>query len=353
MSGQTSFGAFHDVPRLRLGSLPCPGLFSLFETADPAQLGSHSYSGTTDAAEADEVERGILYTCRGGFLDISHIRDSADMVAYIHARIHYALEHDWQCVKFRAHEPSVFTVTFTYPSFWSMMAPEDRARILDELSIRCAQQIAYAAVTWHEILTWYGYKTTVVLSEQQSAFTYEDCPSHLLGILIAGDALRSPASFDDAVTVGLNDALAWLEVVDEDAMLAAVDSVEGQWWQDGQVIRRMVVYDEFDATIIPWLVPTCEACPSPTAVRLQLPSVKDVEGYPFDGVWSMTIEPNVFETSRILDRLPKGTDVVDPAVHFPILLDDIRRTIGVNRTTGLDVPDWSPDRPLGASSSGR
>jgi hypothetical protein len=294
-----------------------------------------------------------LYTCRGGFLDISHVRDSADMVAYIHARVHYALVNDWPCVKFRAHEPSVFTVTFDYPAFWPLLEASDRARILDDVAIRCAQQIAYAALTWHEILTWYGYKTAVVLPEQQSAFTYEDGTSHLLGVSIGGDALRSGESFDAAVTRGLNESLARLEVVDVDAMLAAVDSVEGEWWSNGQVMRRMVVYDEFEFSIVPWLVPSCDACPTQSPVRLRLASLTDVEGLPFDNFWSMTIEPKVLETWRIMSRLPADVDVVDPALHFPILLNDIRETIGVERTNGFESLKWSPDEPLGASSSGK
>ena len=69
------------APRMRLGSLPFPGVFSLYEEANPDDMGVHC-AGTTLAriGQKGERERGTLYTRRAGFIDVSHMRESIDWV---------------------------------------------------------------------------------------------------------------------------------------------------------------------------------------------------------------------------------------------------------------------------------
>ena len=134
--------------------------------------------------------RGVFYTCRGGFLDVTHIRLAGDLTAYVLPRIRLALDSGWTCIQIRGHEPSIFRLAFDYPSSWYRMEHDERQDLIDELSVRLSMRLAYTMATWHEFLTWYGYKSTIVFPETGSAFTYEDTTSHALGVLVAGEALR-------------------------------------------------------------------------------------------------------------------------------------------------------------------
>ena len=54
--------------------------------------------------------------------------------------------------------------------------------------------MAYTMVTWHEILTWFGYKSVGIVPEYHSSFSWEDTYSNLLGTVLAARALRDTAA---------------------------------------------------------------------------------------------------------------------------------------------------------------
>ena len=76
-----------------VGSVPVPG-YEIRYTLDLETLGTHQFNkGTltvTPRGEkgvlSDEVS-GILYTCRGGFVDIAHVRDNADRTLFLASHI--------------------------------------------------------------------------------------------------------------------------------------------------------------------------------------------------------------------------------------------------------------------------
>lgn len=315
------FGAFQNVPRPRTGSLPFPGMFTLYTAADPTELGRHSYS----AQHEEEAGRGILYARRAGFIDLCHVRLSADLVAYALPRIRHALAHDWPCVRLRGQEPSVYRIEFHYPASWWTIDRAERAELIDELSIRVAQRIAFTMATWHEILTWFGYKSTVVISEHGSAFTYEETPSHAIGIQVGGAALRAPEPYDEAVAAALEDALRELGVVGRDELRRALDAVRGVWWADGATLRRHLDIGQDDGVIEPWLVPGFAAV---DAVAFRLPSLEDVGGHDFSGLDQVSIDPNVLEAPKIRAALPGSPETIVPREHFPILIERIRDEVG-------------------------
>lgn len=327
------FDPFQAVPRLRVGCLPFPGPFTLFTAANPTDLGEHSYHGAHTTGGPPEVERGIVYTCRGGFIDICHVRLSADLVAYVQPRIAYALERDWTCVRVRPREPSVFRVTLDYPDAWWMLTATERRALVPELSLRIAQQLAFTMTAWHEIITWYGYKSAVIVSEASSAFTYEDIPSHALGVMLAGEALRSGDGYDDAMTAALDRSLHSLGVVDAEKLERAMSAVEGDWWADGAPLKRSLDLGFGDGVIEPWIVP--DLCPAGTdpPTAFAIPTLRDVGGIDFSSHVDVLIEPNIFETRRILQLLPDAKDgLVRAGRDFPLLIADIRAKIGADQT---------------------
>jgi len=76
-----------------IGSIPVPG-YEISYTLDVNTLGTHQFNKgvlTLDPRGekglfSDEVS-GILYTCRGGFLDIAHVRDNADRTLFFASQV--------------------------------------------------------------------------------------------------------------------------------------------------------------------------------------------------------------------------------------------------------------------------
>lgn len=322
-SARAEFGARDPLPRSRLGCLPFPGLFTLFDAADPDDLGAHSYTGS-----GTETDRGIVYTTRGGFLDIAHIRNSIDITAYIHARVAHAMRAGWDCVRFRLHEPSVYTVMLEYPASWDGLSGEERWRAREEAAVALSQRLALEAMTWHEILTWYGYKSTVIVSEAGSAFTYEDGPSHAVGVLIAGEAIRRGGDFDAEVTALLDQTLAELGVVGEEELEAAIAAVDGDWWSGGSAKRRHLETGLERGAITPWVVDAVPFADPGGPVTWQVPTLENVMGHDCTALATVAIDPNVFEAGKIRARLRPGVNDIEPTRDFPVLIADIRGEVG-------------------------
>lgn len=58
-------------------------------------LGVHSFMSNKESSE--EEGNGIIYTKRGGFIDIGHLRDCADITAFIYCLIKYKQEkNNWE-----------------------------------------------------------------------------------------------------------------------------------------------------------------------------------------------------------------------------------------------------------------
>lgn len=323
------FGRFEAVPRPRMGSLPFPGPLTLYTSAG-RNLGEHAYEGVL--AGFGEVNRGIVYTCDAGFLDVSHIRNAADMTAYLHARIRHALHAGWDCLRFRGKEPSTYAVSLAYPAGWDAMDAGERATLIEEASVRAAQRLALVVMTWHEILTWYGYKSSLVFSENGSAFGYDDGPSHALGVLIAGEVIRAGADFDRGVTDLLSNRLEELGVVETGLLHEAAMSVEGDWWAYGEPLRRFLETGlEPGGVVRPWLAPV-GFCETPRPMVFEIPGLRDVLGHDLSGLMRVEIDPRVFESPKIFARLPEATNRVDVDRDFPLLIEDIRASVGVEYT---------------------
>ena len=136
-------------PRMRLGSLPFPGLFSLYATAEPGELGVHRYESWWDqTVRVGETSRGIMYTCRAGFVDLSHIRESMDWVRFMHDRVLERLEHPE-----RGFSPvdvvwsdTHFHLDVHCPEWLDALPTDERARAAREVSIRFGQRAAVVSL---------------------------------------------------------------------------------------------------------------------------------------------------------------------------------------------------------------
>lgn len=64
-------------------------------------LGRHHYNDSALGAVKNivglsEEKNGLLYTHRGGFIDIAHVRDTADNTFYLFSRIYPKLGQQWR-----------------------------------------------------------------------------------------------------------------------------------------------------------------------------------------------------------------------------------------------------------------
>ncbi len=310
-------------PRLRPGSYPSATCGVRFLGRE--DLGGHSYRFS--ASE----HSGIVYTCRAGHVDISHVRKGADWTGYIAAVVLGHLEHGRTAFEIKQVEPSLYRVVLRTPAGWNELEVTQRERIAKEVACDVGQYLAWTGLTWHEILTWFGYRFKVWQSEFPSAFSWEDSYSNLLGTHIAAAALRdSSRSFDEAVTALLDERLARLGVQSAEVTTELTEALRGRWYSS-RPFSTVISERNFDVglddeLVTPRLLPRVAGCPAPAPWSLAVPSLNSLDRYGF--TMTVEIEPRVWEGPRILALLgfekaemPRS---FDPTVHFATLLDVIK-----------------------------
>ena len=290
-----------DPPRDRLGALPFPGTFTLYRVADPEKLGLHRYERPARFGREDEGRHGIVYTTRAGFLDVGHMRITIDHVRFAAERVRAAMRTRAGQVELPTIEGSTFFVTLRYPLEYAEATADDATeeRVADEVAIRAGQRLAYLMMTWHEVITWFGWSTVRILPEQRSSFTWDDTMSHVVGLRVAGRALRdtSGRTFDEAVTVALRDELRELGAVAPMQTDEAVHAVEGLWWADAKPLKRHLDIGLSDGMVRPWLVRGLPFAPDAQPQAFHLPTLDDVFGRDFSGFFSVRIDPNIPEAA--------------------------------------------------------
>ena len=232
---------------VRVGSVPVPG-YEVGNVLEIDGLGTHQYNKGVVSLQPRGQERivsdeasGILYTCRGGFVDVAHVRDNADRTFYLAAQIGRL-----------AARGGAIPLVDEGGERRIVVRPLDaglvKAHGLREVVTSLAEWLDFQASIWHEIATWYGWSSTV-FSERPSAFSPEDLYSNLVGAKIAGTIIRrhaaaSEVEYNSAVTTLLKDALVKLGPLPRDASRRAFEYVDGIWWDstkrvpDNQLVRH-------------------------------------------------------------------------------------------------------------------
>lgn len=206
------------------------------------QLGPHSYLGN------DGEGNGIIYTQRGGFVDMGHLRDQADWTAYLYSRIVLAQQNGNLTLRL-GREGGSKLLSLNIPASLS----------IDD-ALQLAGRIAYDLSIWHEIATWYGSSTIPFVPERYSSFSVEDPYSNLLGITIGIAAIKSGLPYEEAMTKLIGNMLETLcAVVSQNETYNAMEAVRNLWWtrdkhlpsRDVLIERQLWVY----SCLEPWRVP--------------------------------------------------------------------------------------------------
>lgn len=309
-----------EYPRLRIGAFFGSPMGMQFP--DPNYLGRHDY------ADSAGEKNGMVYTCRGGFIDVGHLREAADRTAYLASVTHRKLMLGQTVFTFRVIEPSRYWVTISYPENWDDLCLEERSEIAGEVSILLGQYFARTSLIWHEILTWYGFSSLGVFSENISAFSWEDPYSDLLGTCLAVWALRADGqTYDEAMTKLIDQTLRELDVRPSEVARQAAEQIKGKWYSgrfyffvDMKSRNYDVGLDDWEVT--PWLVPGI--CPDAEPQPCLAPSLDFLTEYGFE--MELEIESREMEKARIYHdlKLKNPNDRIRPAVHFPEIMKRIK-----------------------------
>ena len=160
-------------------------------------IGNHTYLGSKEEAN------GIIYTKRGGFIDIGHVRDIADWTAYLASVI----------LTEQSKEGGEIIINLGIEGGRKTLTI-NASKDLDRLSVfQLAGRIAYDLSLWHEISTWFGASYIPLMPERYSSFSPEDLYSNLLGVHLAIHALESDLEYEEAMTQLLKSKLDELESV--------------------------------------------------------------------------------------------------------------------------------------------
>lgn len=206
-------------------------------------MGTHIYLG--DKQEAN----GIIYTLRGGFIDLGHLRDCADWTAYLYHQIsHKNVNEDFELVLGNEAGRKVLLI----PGFKSDSVPD-----LYEL----ASKIAYDLSLWHEIATWYGASYIPLVPERYSSFSPEDLYSNLMGTYLGKKALKSDLPYNDAMTLYIAEMLDSLQALKTyEETYNAMELVADVWWSSQEKLpnKKVLIKRYFDCSdnvaLEPWTI---------------------------------------------------------------------------------------------------
>lgn len=332
--GGFSGGTVKGPPRGRVGRYASTSLGTVF--LDPNSIGKHGYYNGW------EERNGIVYTCKAGHVDIAHVRKAADWTAYATANILHQLEQDKTEFSFRLKESSRHFVELAYPEWWEDLPDNEKGRIRKDIAISLGQYFSYIGGVWHEIITWFGYKSTGIYPEFPSAFAWEDSFSDLLGTHLAAKALRDDErEYDEALTLAIDRELEELGPQSGQTARKASNSVRGFWFSGDFLFlmhmkARNLDIGMDDGFITPWLVPALNECEGAEAVPYPAPNLDFLSEYGFDIKYEF--EPREKQKRRILKTVfdDKKEKRLVPAVHFPLIMEYIRKDAVVNHGCYVD-----------------
>ncbi len=265
-------------------------------------LGTHKYLGSK--AE----KNGIIYTKKGGFIDLAHLRDIADITAYLYANI--------QKNKIKGKLVLPLGSEAGEKTLHVIIDP----KLTDEDLVKIAGKVAYDLSVWHEISTWNGASYIPLVPERYSSFSVEDAFSNLLGVHLGMKAILSTKSYESEMTQQLAETLTQYEAVNTYKETAnAMNAVEGKWWskkakypsKDILILRLFDLY----GCISPMLVETMAF----GTEQLCVPETTKA-GKPLSDYYSLKIKTNFRIPIKDVFGVPEQTNYISQK-DFPLLIN--------------------------------
>lgn len=350
--------AFGTDLRVRLMSVAVPGI-ALANVIGVEDLGAHQFDNGTLAFEAsrpggapvNDERNGLIYTCRGGFIDTAHLRDWADWTLALGAHIARTVETG-----------STVALSDEGGQRRIIIAPIDPEILATygrrEVAVPLAQWLAFQLSVWHEIATWFGWSALALFPEDASAFSPEDLYSNLLGIRIAGmlvhgHAVASEAAYNENMNVTVAALLRRLGAVPGRVGRSAALAVDGLWWDSSVALpaKQLVRRRAFDVgeMLTPWLVTqgavssnykqrVLEVCAAGEApVTLRNPDTCASGNVRFDTVATIEVDVSPQVAARGFPFPRDGHRVTQK--DFPDIIASIRAANAVEFGPDADRPD--------------
>ena len=225
---------------LKLWGVPFVNIDQVISIDD---LGEHHYMGNKREGT------GTIYTHRGGFIDIGHMRDQIDWTRYLYNAILNSKGKGEVVIPLRK-EAGRKTLYLNVP-----------AKLDDTDCMLLAGKIAYDFSLWHEISTWFGASTLPFMPEKFSSFSVEDVYSNLLGIHVGMKILHSKLPFNDAATKLIASTLDSLDVVKTaQGTYDAYNSIHNKWYTNKKRIPHTNITLKRDTDVLkatrPWIIPS-------------------------------------------------------------------------------------------------
>lgn len=316
---------FDGTPRPRLGCYPTPTVGTRF--LNPEHLGPHGYQFKLSE------KNGIVYTCKAGHIDVTHLRIAADWTAYLAAKSFKCLMKSDAGFSFKLNaDQSRYFVQIAYPENWQDFSQQDKQRTAREISIKLGQYLAFTATTWHEIMTWFGYKCMGIFPEFPSAFSWEDSFSNLLGTHIAAAALRDTEhKFEEAMTLAIDQELEKLGVCPRHTAIIASENARGEWFIGYPLYLVNMKRRNFDigldnGYVTPTIVPGIAECEGLQAQSYPVPNLDFLTQYRFSV--KVEIEPREWEKDKVLRIVypdAKSRKMrLEPATHFARIMNYVK-----------------------------
>lgn len=223
--------AFGYSLKVKLFGMPVPW-YQVDNVVAPTDTGKHHFNpGVMDMLSTlsglNSEHNGLVYTRRGGFIDLAHLRDSADNTIWLFSHIWPRIGQA-TTLKLGDELGEREIQLFSYP-------PPASATERYRLAVFLAAHLAFELAAWHEVAQWYGFESVKGFSEGVSAFSPEDLYSNQLGARVAIDLLNagggaSLSRYQYAMRTMIPQALEQLEAEPPAATRFHFDMLDRLWW---------------------------------------------------------------------------------------------------------------------------
>ncbi|MGO4746783.1 DUF4056 domain-containing protein [Serratia quinivorans] len=284
--------------------IPVP-FYQLSNVVDADRLGTHHYNDSAFSAIDNLLglgseQLGLIYTHRGGFIDIAHVRDTADNTLFLFSQLLPRLGRQWHIDL----SPELATRRIQLNAF---TPPQDAAQRYT-LAAYLAGELAFQMAAWHEVAQWYGYRSVPGFPEEISAFSPEDLYSNLLGSRLAVDAILqgqgvSLTAYNNAMEQLLPQALHQLGAVSITATQRQFDGIDGDWWDSHRRVPEKFLVLKRDYTTgsnrLPALPPFENTAPQRLMLPLQVQGVRladlgELQLWPTDAMRNLPVPPHYY-----------------------------------------------------------
>ncbi len=290
-------------------------LFGISRMASVDDLGTHRFAHPKNKKNSDE-KSGLTFTCRAGFIDIAHVRDSADWTAHLMKIVEM---NTGTGNEVEVHQEGGAKKVLFFPKlpFMKFLRSDRDVGLV-------ARRIAYELGVWHEIATGFeAHVSTSFAKETSSAFSVEDNYSNMLGGIIGVKAYFDERPYEEAVTAILKETLEDYGAVSLEKTVLAHEMLEDVWWVKKFKPNKSVMLKKSMTTygnLLPARHPQLEALGCPADTVLEMLKAPERRNFDTATYFQLRVTPNR-KIRKIAEKVFGEERVVLVPQDFPAMID--------------------------------